>query len=157
MQKIKLLPLVVSLILPFMAGGLGSFFTTSSLDPWYSSLEKPFFNPPNFIFGPVWTALYILMGLSLYFFWTNKGEAKKRGYKFFTAQLVLNSLWSIIFFGLRSPAAALLIILILLVYIFLSINEFMKLSKIAGYLLIPYALWVSFASILNLSVVILNR
>lgn len=156
MKKIKIVPLSVSLVLPFLAGGVGSFFTTSSLYPWYSALNKPFFNPPNWIFGPVWTILYILMGISFYLFWTNKGNKKLSGYKFFFAQLILNLLWSIFFFGLKSPPAAFLTILILLTFIILTMKEFRKISKLASYLLAPYVAWVSFASLLNLAIILLN-
>lgn len=152
----KLIKLFISLSLPFLAGGIGSYFTTSSLDPWYSSLSKPFFNPPNWIFGPVWTTLYLLMGVSFYLYWITKGKGKIRGYKFFAVQLVLNTLWSIIFFGFQSPDAAFFIILILLIFIALTINEFRKMSEKASYLLYPYALWVGFATLLNCAISILN-
>ena len=152
----KIIKLILCIALCQAAGIVGSIFTFESVTTWYLTLSKPFFNPPNWIFGPVWTTLYTLMGISLFMFWISKGKNKKRGYKIFFAQLILNTIWSIMFFGLQSPAAGLLIILILLTFIALTIKEFRKVSKPAAYLLIPYIAWVSFASILNLSIFLLN-
>lgn len=139
-------------------GIAGGFFTASSIPLWYQYLNKPFFSPPNWIFGPVWTALYFLMGVSVYLVWTKspvKKEAKK-ALNYFLIQLGLNFLWSIVFFNLRSPMLAFLVILALLYFIYKSCESFSKISKPAGQLLIPYLAWVSFASILNLSIIILN-
>lgn len=132
-------------------GFLGSFFTVSSIPTWYVFLNKPFFSPPNWIFAPVWTILYILMGISLYLIWQ-----KKRVPNVFWIQLILNAVWSIIFFGMKNPAFAMVDILVLWISIFLTIKTFNKINKLAGKLLIPYIAWVSFASILNLSIVLLN-
>ena len=155
-MKIKFIPFISSLVAPFLVGGVGSFFTTPSLFPWYSSLNKPFFNPPNWIFGPVWTTLYLLMGVSLYLYWTGKGKNKKTGYNFFSIQLFLNLLWSVFFFGFKSPILALFIILLMLMFIVLTMREFRKISQTSFYLLVPYISWVSFATILNASIIILN-
>mgnify|MGYP001559045178 CR=1 FL=1 len=133
------------------AGVLGSFFTVSAIPEWYSTLNKPSFSPPNWIFGPVWTILYILMGYSLYLVWT-----KKKVPAIFWIQLVLNAVWSIIFFGMRNPSLALVDIMALWIAIVLTIKAFYKINKLAGNLLIPYLAWVSFASILNLSIALLN-
>lgn len=133
------------------AGILGSFFTFSAIPEWYSTLNKPFFSPPNWIFGPVWTILYIVMGISLYLVWR-----KKKVPNVFWIQLILNAAWSIIFFGLKNPSLALIDIAALWVAIVLTIKAFYKINKLASYLLYPYLIWVSFASILNLSLVLLN-
>lgn len=152
MPKIKNLPqLILSIGLCLGAGVLGSFFTISSIPTWYATLNKPFFSPPNWVFGPVWTTLYILMGISLYLVWQ-----KKKVPSIFWIQLALNAVWSIVFFGLHSPFLALLTIIALWVTIVSTIKSFSKISKLSGNLLIPYLLWVSFASILNLSIVFLN-
>lgn len=157
--KIKILPLILSVGVSFLAAGIGSVFTTSAIDTWYTTLQKPFFNPPNWIFGPVWTLLYLMMGISLYIVWNTKTHTKERrqGLSFFFVQLALNVLWSILFFGLKSPFLALLGILLLWVMIYLTIKNFFKISRTAGWLLIPYLVWVSFATVLNLSLVFLNR
>lgn len=159
MIKIKILPLVLSVGVCFLAAGIGSVFTTSAIDTWYTTLNKPFFNPPNWVFGPAWTLLYLLMGISLYLVWIAKTgkERKRQAITFFIIQLSLNALWSILFFGLKSPSAAFIGIVLLWITIFLTIKNFLLISKVAGWLLIPYITWVSFASVLNLSIIILNR
>ena len=159
MTKIKILPLILSLGICFLAAGIGSLFTTSAIDTWYTTLQKPFFIPTNWIFGPVWTLLYLMMGISLYIFWNTKTSATERrqGISLFSVQLAFNVLWSILFFGLKSPIAAFVGIIILWFAIYLTIRNFLKASKLAGWFLIPYLAWVSFATILNLSIVFLNR
>lgn len=147
--------LAASIIIPLAAGFIGSLFTTSSIPTWYSALNKPSFSPPNWIFFPVWTVLYILMGIALYVVW-QKGTNVKAAMSIFGTQLALNVLWPIIFFGMRSPFYALIEILVLWVSIALTIRAFWKISKTAGNLLIPYILWVSFAAFLNYSVWMLN-
>ena len=153
---VKLMPinipkLFLSIGLCIGAGILGSFFTVSSISTWYVTLNKPFFSPPNWIFAPVWTILYILMGISLYLVWQRKSV-----HSVFWVQLTSNVAWSIIFFGMKNPTFALVDIVALWVSILLTIKYFYIVSKLAAYLLIPYFLWVSFASILNLMIVLLN-
>lgn len=133
-------------------------FTLSTISTWYQTLQKPPFSPPNWIFGPVWTILYFLMGVAAYLVWIKGLEkrAVKTALSIFIAQLVFNFFWSILFFGLHSPLLALIDILILWILILITIIKFHKISKIASYLLIPYILWVTFATILNLSIVLLN-
>ena len=125
---------------------------------WYATLNKPPFNPPNWIFGPVWSVLYLLMGISLYLILIQKDKSieQRIGVMLFATQLLLNTLWSLIFFGLRNPALAFGEIIILWIFIFLTIIYFNKVNKIASFLLIPYLAWVSFAAILNLWIMILN-
>ncbi len=144
------------MIFPLLTGFVGSYFTLTSINTWYQALNKPFFNPPNFLFGPVWTILYILMGISLYLILISKSKKKDLAVKVFFVQLFLNLLWSFIFFGFQNPFLALLEIIALWFAIFVTIRLFLPISKTAGYLLIPYILWVSFALILNLSIVLLN-
>lgn len=133
------------------AGGIGAIFTSSAIPTWYVTLNKPFFSPPNWVFGPIWTILYILMGISLYLVWR-----KKKVPTVFWVQLILNAVWSIIFFGIKNPTLALADIIALWVTIIFTIKAFSKINKLAGRLLFPYLLWVTFASILNLSIVLLN-
>ncbi|CAN5173218.1 TspO/MBR family protein [soil metagenome] len=149
----KFIKLLSAIIICEGAGIIGSFFTVNSVNTWYSTLNKPFFNPPSWLFGPVWTILYLMMGISLYLIW----EKKKVDLKWFWIQLVLNSLWSILFFGLKNPGLAFLEIILLWGAIFLTIRGFWKYKRLSAYLLIPYLLWVTFATILNLSIVLLNR
>ncbi len=150
--------LIGFIILCLLAGIIGSIFTTQNIPTWYASLNKPSFNPPNWVFGPVWTILYVLMGISAYLIYS-KG-IKKKEVKFaliiFGIQLILNTLWSILFFGLTSPLLGLICIIVLWISIILTIKLFYKIDKKATYLLIPYILWVSFATILNYYILILN-
>jgi len=153
----KITKLLASIIICEFAGVAGSVFTAPQIKGWYAGLEKPFFNPPNWIFAPVWTALFILMGISLWMIWTEKTQInRKRAIQIFVVQLVLNILWSVVFFGLHSPAMGFSVIVLLWLAIFLTIKEFHKISKIASYLLVPYILWVSFASVLNAFIWFLN-
>lgn len=147
----KIPRLIFSIGVCLGAGIIGSVFTFSSIPTWYAALNKPSFSPPNWVFGPVWTILYLLMGISLYLVWQ-----KKKVPAVFWVQLVLNALWSVIFFGLKNPVLAMLDIAVLWVAIYLTIKSFYPISKIAAYLLLPYLLWVTLASVLNLSIVILN-
>lgn len=159
MGKLKIIPLMISIGVCFLAAAIGSAFTTGAIDTWYATLNKPFFSPPNWVFGSVWTMLYLLMGISLYLVWVSKAQqkAKRLAMTFFFIQLGLNALWSILFFGLKSPSAAFIGIVLLWLTIFLTIRNFLRISKVAGWLLIPYIAWVSFASVLNLAIIILNR
>ncbi len=143
--------LILSIGFCLGAGIVGSFFTISSIPTWYATLNKPFFSPPNWVFAPVWTILYILMGISLYLVWK-----KKIVPTVFWIQLILNALWSIIFFGMRNPVLAMVNIIALWISIFLTIKAFNKINKLSGQLLYPYLTWVSFATILNLAIVLLN-
>lgn len=156
----KPLRLLMAITLCEGAGILGSIFTFSQIPTWYQTLNKPFFSPPNFVFGPVWTLLYFLMGISLYLVWGKKakeGDQKNKGLKYFYLQLGLNALWSIVFFGAHQLLLSFIVILALWWFILQTIKTFDKVSQTASYLLYPYLAWVSFASILNLSIVILNR
>jgi len=146
------------ILLPLVSGAAVGILTMSGVNEWYTTLNKPWFTPPNYVFGPVWTILYILMGISLYLVisqgWEN--ETVKTGFVLFAAQLGVNLLWSIIFFGLHSPLASLVCILVLLALIVATIISFSRLSKPAAVLLLPYLAWVCIATALNAGVVFLN-
>lgn len=148
---------LISLAIPLAAGFVGSVFTNSSVQTWYPTLNKPVFNPPNWLFAPVWTLLFVLMGISFYLVWRN-GETSqlKLALVVYFTQLALNVLWSLLFFGVKSPLLGLIDIFVLWGVIVVNIYLFIKVSRTAGYLLIPYLLWVSFASTLNFAIVLLN-
>ena len=151
--------LVIAVAVPLLVGGLSGFATSRGVEAWYPTLVKPSFNPPSWIFGPVWTALYILMGVAAFLVW-RKGLATK-GVKaallLFAVQLALNGLWSILFFGLRSPGWALVEIGLLGLAIVGTLIAFWRLTTAAGWLVVPYLAWVSFAAVLNGSIWMLNR
>jgi benzodiazapine receptor len=149
-MRINFIRLLASLIVCQLAGFVGAIFTTPAVSGWYTYLEKPVFNPPNWIFSPVWIFLYLLMGVTLYVLWQNlpKKQAKV-ALMFFAIQLCLNILWSVIFFGLKLPLAAFVEIIILWFFILVTMIKASKVSQAAVYLLLPYILWVSFAAVLN--------
>jgi len=152
------LKLTITILLSLSAGFIGSFFTASSVRNWYTTIEKPALNPPSWVFGPVWTILFILMGVAAYLVW-KEGLEKKRvkvALGIFLGQLVLNTLWSILFFGLQNPGTALIEIIILWLAIVVTMVAFYRVSKLAAWLLVPYILWVSFASYLNYMIWVLN-
>jgi benzodiazapine receptor len=150
--------LVVSLALCLLAGVSGSFFTAGSVPTWYAALNKPAFNPPNWVFSPVWTILYLMMGFSLFLVWRRgvRTAGAVIGLAFFLFQLCLNIAWSYLFFALHSPFYAFIEIVILWLAIVITIILFYRLSRPAAWLLIPYLLWVSFAAVLNFAVWGLN-
>lgn len=152
----KMIKLIVAIATSFLAGAIGSIFTTPAIKDWYPTLVKPSFNPPNWLFGPAWSVLYILMGIALYLVWQKQDKNKKWAYIFFFSQLVLNALWSIIFFGSHNLGLAFAEIVLLWLMILLTSVSFYKILKPAAYLLIPYLAWVSFAAILNIAVWRLN-
>lgn len=181
MKYNNLFRLLLSIIICELAGVIGAGFTTPAIGLWYKGLDKPFFNPPNWIFGPVWTAIFILMGISLYLIWSkkwaiknelkfkNKKPPNKLSRKFlsgswqkaniiliFAVQLVLNVLWSLIFFKFHSLGIAFFELIMLWFAIVFTIINFYRVSKAAAYLLLPYLLWVSYAGILNFFIWILN-
>lgn len=157
MQKIIKIVLVV--LVCVSVGYFSGTVTRDSITTWYPTLVKPVFNPPNWIFAPVWTLLYIMMGIAAGLVWTSNSDIKivKRALGFFAIQFGLNALWSYLFFGMHNPLLALVEILLLWLMIWETYNQFRKIDKIAGLLLIPYLAWVSFATILNASIWWLNR
>lgn len=158
-NRMKLfLKLALSIIICELVGVLSTPFTIASIPNWYAHLHKPFFSPPDWVFGPVWTTLYFLMGVSVFLIWQKglKNKKIKKALIYFTIQLVLNFLWSVLFFGLHSIALGLIDIVALLASIIITMVFFYRISKISAYLLLPYLLWVSFATLLNISLLILN-
>ncbi|WP_411028941.1 TspO/MBR family protein [Spongiimicrobium sp. 3-5] len=150
--------IAIAVSICLLIGFLSGFATQTSVNDWYTTLNKPSFNPPNWIFAPVWTVLYILMGVSAGIVWA-KGFYHiwvKTALYHFGFQLLFNALWSIMFFGFRNPFWGLLTILILLILILATIKWFKVVSKTAAYLLIPYLIWVSFATMLNYKIWVLN-
>jgi benzodiazapine receptor len=154
-----ILKLVVSVVACLAAGAIGSVFTRSAIPTWYATLEKPFFSPPNWLFAPVWTLLYILMGVAAFLVW-RKGLDNRQvriALIVFLIQLMLNALWSVVFFGLESPLYGLIVISILWVAILVTVIKFFTISRVASMLMWPYLLWVTFAAVLNASIFLLNR
>lgn len=151
--------LITSIIISELAGIIGSFFTAPSVATWYQTLARPALNPPAWVFGPVWITLYALMGIAAFLVWrTGISHMRvKSALAIFAVQLVLNTLWSIIFFGLHSPGGALIDIAALWIAIVLTIIAFAKISRPAAWLLVPYLAWVSFATYLNYAIWVLNK
>ena len=153
----KILKLVAAIGVSFLAAGIGSLATTPNIPTWYADLAKPFFNPPNWVFGPVWSILYLLMGISLYLVLTTEPhDSKNRAYWWFSAQLVLNALWSIVFFGLHQTCLAVGVIIALIFSIAMYMRATYHISKVAAYIMVPYVLWVCFATCLNVAIALLN-
>lgn len=157
-RKIDLVKLIASIVICQLAGVVGSFFTRVSVGTWYTVLQKPPFTPPDWLFAPVWTLLYLLMGISLFLVWRRgiTGAAARTAVILFGLQLALNVLWSAFFFGLRDIFLGFAVIVVLWAAILLTIAAFRQVSRTAAYLLIPYLLWVSFAAVLNFSILRLN-
>jgi benzodiazapine receptor len=153
-----ILKLIASIVVCHLAGQIGAVATSASIQTWYVTLNKPFFTPPNWLFAPVWLTLYTIMGISLFLIWQQGIHDRhvKIALALFGFQLLLNTSWSIAFFGLRSPLAGLSVIIVLWIAIAVTIVKFLPLSKPAGLLLLPYILWVSIAAALNGAIVLLN-
>lgn len=150
--------ILISVAICLLVGFLSGFATQSSVNDWYLTLNKPFFNPPNWVFAPVWSALYILMGIAAGMVWA-KGYYHiwvKTALYHFVFQLLLNALWSIVFFGLKSPLGALFIIIALNILLVFTFKWFRVVKTAAAYLLLPYIAWVAFASLLNAAIWYLN-
>jgi len=153
---------VISIIVCESVGIIGSFFTFSSVTNWFPTLVKPWFSPPSWLFGPVWIIMYFLMGLSLYIIWNSKAELSKQKYRkqffiLFGIQLILNALWSFLFFGLKNPTYGLIDILFLDIVVAMTIIYAYRVSKYAAILLAPYMVWITFATLLNFEIVLLNK
>lgn len=149
---------IIAVLIPLAVGSLAGYFTASSVNGWYTTLVKPSFNPPNWLFAPVWTSLYIMMGIALFLVW-NSGAAedvKRTAVTLFIVQLVLNFLWSFVFFYAQQPGWALVNIILMWIFIFLTILWFGKISSLSAWLLVPYICWVSFATVLNFAIWKLN-
>ncbi len=157
-MKINTSQLVPSLIFPLVVGLTSGYLAMDGMAGFYENLVKPPLNPPGWIFGPVWTLLYITIGLSLYLFWSARGKAsaKQKGYLFFILQLVCNFLWSLIFFNLHAILWGLVDIILMLILTITTIYYFNKISRNSALLLLPYLVWISFATYLNAAILFLN-
>lgn len=153
---INFLKCTASILVCLAAGWIGSIFTQPAIPGWYENLNKPFYTPPNWIFAPVWTLLFILMGIALFLVWKSESRFKKWAIFLFFVQLGLNAAWSYIFFGLQSILGAFIQIMNLWLFIVLTMAEFRRICRPAAILFFPYFLWVSFAVILNLGFLRLN-
>ena len=156
----KYLRIIYCVAICLVVGYLSSITTQSSINTWYPTLIKPSFNPPNWLFAPVWTLLFIMMGIAAGMIWNqleNQRELVKKALLFFTVQLLLNALWSYLFFGLNNVLLALIEIILLWLVIYETFHIFKKIDKKAAYLFIPYLIWVAFAAVLNGSIYYLNR
>ena len=154
----EVLRFIISILVPLAAGAIGSVATTPAIPTWYRTLTKPRFNPPNWLFAPAWTTLFVLMGIALYLVWrqyTHTTSARPALIAFLV-QLALNILWSFAFFGFKSPLAGLIVIIALWVAIAQTISLFSRVSQTAAVLLVPYIAWVSFALVLNTTILFLN-
>jgi tryptophan-rich sensory protein len=154
----EILKLAFFILLCQLAGGIGSYFTAPAIPAWYAALKKPFVTPPDWVFAPVWITLYVLIGIAAFLVWREDrhGKARQKAMVLFGTQLALNALWSLLFFGFRSPLAGLVGILVLTACVFLTLRLFIRISYPAGVLLIPYLLWTGFAAGLNFSIYLLN-
>jgi translocator protein len=160
MQKIfssKIVSLIVCIFLCITLGSLPSLFSIDALKNWFPTLVKPSWNPPSYLFGPVWTSLFTLMGISVWQIIQSNHTNKKKALQLFGLQFLLNMLWTILFFTLHSPGLALIEIVLLLISIAYTIYSFYGIKKSAAYLLVPYIAWVSFATVLNATIFYLNR
>lgn len=151
--------LVISLALPQIAGLVAAYFTITGVGSWYQTIQKPDWNPPNWLFAPVWTTLYVMMGIAFYLVWRSNVDTKTKrpALIFWMAQLVLNFFWSIIFFYTHQIGYALVEIIMLWILILVTIFRFALIIKAAAWLMVPYISWVSFAGILNYTIWMLNR
>jgi benzodiazapine receptor len=157
-HSLKIFPLILSILINLGIGGSASFFTVPQIKTWYVYLHKPVFNPPNWLFAPVWTMLYVMIAIAAYLVWQQRDKSSiyNKAKVIYFIQLSLNFSWSIVFFGLHQVFGALIIIALLFIAIILNINYFGKIDKTAGWLFIPYLLWVSFAGVLNFYIYTLN-
>ncbi|MGA3359463.1 MAG: TspO/MBR family protein [Halobacteriota archaeon] len=158
MKTIDIVKLLISLAVPLLTGFGSTVFTINSIPTWYASLNKPWFSPPNVVFAPVWTTLYILMGVALFLIWRSpRNRTRDTGIALFAAQLAVNVIWTFAFFGLQNTLYGLLSIIPLWILIAATIYQFYKVERWASYLLVPYIAWVSIATALNAAVYLLNR
>ena len=152
------LKLIISIAVPLAVGAIAGYFTSTTVNDWFTTLLKPSFNPPSWVFMPVWTTLYVLMGIAFFLVWNSNANPEKKfaAYTFYWLQLFLNFLWSFLFFYFKQPGFAVTDIVLLLVMIGATIYTFSKISKTAAWLLVPYLCWVAFATALNFEIWRLN-
>ena len=158
MKAKQIIKLVASLLLPLAVGGIAGIFTTEAIPGWYASLNQPSFNPPNWVFGPVWTMLYIILGFSLFLIWKlPSGKERNQAILVFMIQLLFNFGWSFFFFYFKMIGLALIDIVALWIMIIVMLFQFYKLKPVAAYINIPYLFWVTFATVLNVAYFFLNQ
>ena len=155
MIKNKILTFIIFLIVTFSASLIGGFATLNYKEPWYSLLNKPIFNPPDWIFAPVWTTLYLMMTFAIWLFWHSKNKDINT-INIYLIQIVINTTWSIVFFAFHKILLALIVLMILILFIILLISRFKRVNMLSYYLMIPYLLWCFYALFLNFSLLILN-
>jgi benzodiazapine receptor len=155
MLKNKILSFILFTLATYSASAIGGFVTITFKEPWYSLLIKPSFNPPDWIFAPVWTTLYLMMTIAIWIFWHSKNRDMKTIY-IYLIHLIFNTTWSVVFFVLHKMILALLILIILIYLIIILILRFKRVNLLSSYMMIPYLLWCSFALFLNISLIILN-
>ena len=155
MLKNKIVTFILFLIITFSVSLIGGLATVTFKEPWYSLLNKPFFNPPDWVFGPVWTILYLLMTISIWMYWHSQNKEMNTVYIYFI-HLFFNATWSIVFFVFHNMVFALLVLIVLLAFIINLIISYRRVIMMSAYLMIPYLLWCCFALILNSSLIILN-
>ncbi|MEO8666403.1 MAG: TspO/MBR family protein [Ignavibacteria bacterium] len=154
----NLLKLIICIVICQLAGITGMIFSGDAISTWYTTLNKPSFNPPGWLFGPVWIVLYLMMGISWFIIWKEdlKNKEVRTAFMIFIVQLIVNASWSLVFFGARSIEGGLIVIVILWMLILITTIKFKNISRTAAILLIPYLLWVSFATVLNFFIYKLN-
>jgi benzodiazapine receptor len=158
MSRSHIIKMVVSIALPLVIGAIAGLFTAQAIPDWYATLNRPSFNPPNWLFGPVWTALYFLLGISLFLIWkVDPSKERNLAILVFLLQLLLNFGWSFFFFYFKMIGLALVEISVLWISIVVMLILFYKIRPMAAYINVPYLLWVTFATILNAGYYILNR
>ena len=155
MNQNKFLSFIIFFVITFSTSFIGALVTINFKEPWYSLLNKPAFNPPDWVFGPVWTILYLLMTISIWMYWHSKNKKMNTVYIYFI-HLVFNATWSIVFFALHNMIFALLVLVVLIALIINLITRYRRVTIMSSYLMIPYLLWCCFALILNTSLIILN-
>jgi benzodiazapine receptor len=147
---------LINIILPHTAGFIGSYFTIPSIKTWYVNINKPSFNPPDWIFSPVWLSLYTIIGISFYLFHKKNKFKSKKVYYIYGFHLLLNALWSIIFFGMHEILSALIDLILIIITLIILMRYFFSLNRISAYMLVPYLIWICFAAILNYNILLLN-
>jgi len=158
MKFSKFLTLLICILIPLIIGSIAGIANVGNVNEWYVKLIKPSFNPPGYLFGPVWTILYVLLGLSLYMIWKSPtGKNRSQALLIFSIQMFLNFIWTFIFFYFKQTGLALVDIILLWIFIITMILVFKCINKTAAFIQIPYLLWVSFATVLNASIWILNK
>ena len=154
MTKKKYLSLFIILLITFLASAIGGFTTTSFKEPWYSQIILPSYNPPSWVFAPVWTLLYVMMSIAIWKIWINSFDLKLL--KLYFIHLFFNGTWSVVFFGFHQIGLALVNLIIIIIFIIMLMKKYLIKDKLSFYLMIPYFLWSSYALILNSSIFLLN-